>query len=167
MPHINGKKWSRKRHQMSKEALRESLRAVGQLVPVFTHCGRVVDGSRRQSILYGLGRVPKVVELGSRREAAQLLFQLHPAAAFEEYADQGAGLHDLAQYFGVSVADVANVRALITPQLPTRYGAWRARYKRSFERVQAYLASVRQGTVELTIGGVERAMALPPWKGEQ
>lgn len=150
------------RHSVTEEALRDSLRTHGQFTAVFKLGGVIVDGRRRDRMLRELGRTPEVVNLRTARDAAQVLWQLHPVHALQEYcADMG--LTETAEYLGVSLADVAAVRSETRPREQTRnLGEWRPNYRNRWNSAQRYLARVRQGHEPLTLGGIEKALKLPP-----
>ena len=155
------------RHQSTTEALRDSLRAHGQLVPVYKLGGVHVDGRRREALLQQLGRTPKVVHLRTHQEAARVLWTLHPIQAWLEYGEkEERSLKAHAEFFAVTLADVARIKNLCRPSPSDRgeLGRWRANYKRSFERLQRYLARCRQGLEPITLSGVEHAIKLKPFK---
>lgn len=159
------KKLLQRRHSLSYAALKASIRARGQLVPVYRLGGRVVDGQRRNRICRELGRTPVTVDLICRREAAQTLWAMHPVQALAEYGDPKETLAEQAAFFGVGLQDVANARAAVRPWPQGKLGPWRARYKQRYLSAQKYLGRVRQGLEPLTLDGIERALRLPPFGG--
>lgn len=150
---------------MSEAALRASLRAHGQWVPVFILGGVVVDGRRRQRILRELGRTPREIILRDHKAAARTLWQLHPVAAWQEYSADLKTLKEASEFFEVSPSDIAKIRNVLREPKPSDVGNWRARYRLRWESAQRYLARVRQGQTKLTLGGIEHALKLPPFKG--
>lgn len=153
-----------KRHQTTEDALRESLRVHGQLVPVYFLGRVIVDGRRRQRVVRELGRKVKETHLPNTRAAARVMWALHPYQAWEEYQD-GRTLAEEAEYFGCSLADIATVKSVIRgPRRSDEMRHWSAGYKIRWTKAQAYLARVRQGQTKLTLGGIEEALKLPPFK---
>lgn len=164
---LSAKNFAFARHQMSTEALRDSLRAHGQHVPVYKLGGVHVDGRRREALMQQLGRSPKVVHLRTHQEAARVLWTLHPIQAWQEYGQtEERTLKAHAEWFAVTLADVARIKNLcrLSPSDRGELGRWRAQYKRSYERLQRYLSRCRQGLEPITVSGVEHASKLTPFK---
>lgn len=152
------------RHTITLEALRNSIRAYGQLTPVFILGGLVVDGTRRQQIMRELGRTPNVVTLHTHKEAARILWVTHPVQAWQEHGRDFDKLSDAAEFFNVCSSDIARIRSLLKPPKAALddLGAWRARYRIRYQRAQNYLSKVRQGLTPLTLGGIESALRISP-----
>lgn len=103
---------------LSENELRESIAAIGPLLGVYRYQGAVLDGNRRLKICRAL-RVPiDEVPLESRRDAARLLWEVHPERALNKFDD--GTLVDAAQLFGVRPATVAlaRKRLLERPAVP-------------------------------------------------
>jgi len=149
---------------MSTTALRDSLRAHGQWLDVFVLGGVVVDGARRKRLLQELGRTPRLTHLKSHAEAARVLWQLHPVQAWQEYG-AGKSIREAVEFFGVAPSDIAKIRNVLREPPKSELGHWRARYRLRYESAQRYLGRVRQGLEPLTLGGIESALKLPPFKG--
>ena len=165
-PFTRRKKLVEIRHAMTDESLRESLREQGQLLAVFVLGGVIVDGRRRDRFLRELGRTPRTRKLRTQKEAARVLWQLHPWHALSEYCEE-MSLTQTAEFLGVSIADVSMVRGETRRVEQNRpFGDWRPNYKQRWERARRYIARCRQGLDQLTIGGVEEALRLPPLKEE-
>lgn len=163
------KKLGATRHVFTHAALRESLRAHGQFVPVFVLGGVIVDGARRDRMMRELGRTPRQIQLHDHREAARVLWALHPWHALEEYCD-GLSLTAAADLLGVTLADIATIRGHVNPRQPVsreKLPGWRPDYKRRWDACRRYLSKVRQGTVPLSVGGIEEALRLPPFGHHQ
>jgi hypothetical protein len=158
---LKKKKLVTRRHIVSDEALRASLRVAGQFTPVFRLGGVIVDGRRRDRFLRELGRSPHVVDVHTQREAARVLWHLHPYHALVEYCSE-LSLGEAAELLDVTLADIAIVRGETRKHEQGRsFGDWRPNYRARWESARRYVARVRQGLEPLTVGGVERALRLP------
>jgi hypothetical protein len=160
------KKFALRRHLLSDDALRESLRVHSQWVPVFVFAGAVLDGKRRQRLMRELGRSPLEVVLRDKREAARVLFVLHPVEAVIEFCAEMPVL-EASEFLGVQPSDFALVRRELQKIPAKKPGEWRPNYKRRFDTTQKLLARVRQGLDPLTVTNVERALRLPQVKQKE
>lgn len=124
--------------------LRDSIAAIGPLLPLLVWQNRVIDGARRQAVCAELGLAAPQRRLGSIEEACTALWALHPPRAVAlayEYAEQ-AGLAlsvvDVALLCGARVAAVA---VIVTQQKGTKPETRAPRRQRSqkTEHVQLYV----------------------------
>jgi hypothetical protein len=92
----------------SDESLRESIRRIGLLLPVYRWDGDTIDGARRHRAAIEVAIVPTIVECRDESHAAQVLWRLHPDRAWARWhpatplaavALFGARLSDVAPYF--------------------------------------------------------------------
>lgn len=72
----------------------ESVRNIGQLLPVYLWQGAVLDGAKRHQACLETGNQPKFETLTDEHAAASLLWSLHPHRAIEMFAS-GRTLVDL------------------------------------------------------------------------
>jgi hypothetical protein len=160
------KKFALRRHLLSEDALRESLRVHSQWVPVFIFGGVVLDGKRRQRLCRELGRTPHTVELRDKREAARVLFVLHPVEAVIEFCSDMPVL-EASEFLGVQPSDFALIRRELQKMPAKKLGDWRPNYKRRFDTAQKLIARVRQGLDPLTVTNIEKALRLPQIKPKE
>lgn len=94
--------------QLTDPQLRDSLRRIGPLLPVFYSGGSILDGRRRQSICALIGRSIRVAEIAGA-DAPRVLWLLHPDRALRRWG-HGLELREQCELFGVSAAEVARAR---------------------------------------------------------
>ena len=146
-----------RRHTMSFETLKASIRAHGQFTPVFRLGGVIIDGRRRDRAMKELGRTPRTVDLKSKEEATRVLWVHHPFQALQEYASETDSIATMAEQMGASIAELSQVLAANRPPPPPKGRA--VRYRAKYDRLRRYLGRVRQGLEPITVNGVEHAIS--------
>lgn len=124
--------------------LRDSIAAIGPLLPLLVWQNRVVDGQRRQAVCAELGLAAPIRRFGSIQEACTALWALHPARAValaQEYGEaEGLALTvvDLALLCGARVAAVAVLVTSAKNVKPDRRAPRRQRSQKT-EHVQLFV----------------------------
>ena len=96
--------------------LTESILESGPLLPVYLLGGECIDGARRLQICLEQGIDHEVVQLSNEREAAALLWGLHPDRAVARFDDGQRSLLTLAEWFGCRVSEILAVRKSRAPK---------------------------------------------------
>lgn len=91
----------------------ESVRSNGQILPVYTFNGGILDGLQRQMAALECGLQPHFREL-SAREAPVVLFSLHPERAVAQFGE-GLFLTQQCELFSARPAQVLAARRAIAP----------------------------------------------------
>lgn len=99
-------------HKFSNYELRDSLRTIGQLEPLVTHRGHLIDGARRRYTLQCLRKSERVIEIASPTDAARYLWAHHPQRAYRMFAPEGARRHQLQTLFGCAISELPTAQEL-------------------------------------------------------
>lgn len=122
--------------------LRQSIEAIGPLLPVFVTGDRVVDGAKRLAMCNELGVSIPEKRLVNLEQICSVLWPLHPARALEEAARARGRLEllELAQLCGTRAVNVAMMLETLHPK-PPKPRPYRIRNERPAEavRLQAWI----------------------------
>lgn len=99
-------------HRLTDWDLRESIRHLGLLQPLFFYRGELADGSRRRYLCKVLRLPVRRVDCEDRIEAARFMWQHHPQRAWKMFAQEGDRPVNLAHLFGCSLADIPRAEQL-------------------------------------------------------
>lgn len=141
---------NRERPLLSDDELRSSIATLGPLLPVYRWRGRVVDGTRRWKFCKHLGQDITVVNVKYRRDAARILWTLHPERALLLFPEPD--LLSAAALYGSTPARVAVVKMQLReapPPPPCARLAWDKR--RGPERIPRQGGTARKVQLWLDI----------------
>jgi hypothetical protein len=141
---------SRERPLLTDEELRNSIAIFGPLLPVYTWRGRVLDGTRRRQICLKLGKPIDTKSFRHRRDAARLLWTLHPERCLSVFPE--ATLAEAAALYGTTPSKVAIVKRSLAEAPPPSPGsrlAWHLR--RGPERIPRQGGRARKVQVWLDV----------------
>lgn len=87
------------------ETIRESVREIGPLFPLYKYQGRTIDGEKRARACSETGRRIAVCDISDERTAAALLWRLHPERALELFPSSCAT--DAARRYSARLVEVS------------------------------------------------------------